>query len=154
MENWTRRRSNKRNSPNDSSRLSDWKQENIFLVITDILFNPDFVPVSLGLYCRNKKIEEPSIVEFTDFIQKARSQAGHGFVLLIKFLILKQWTTILLLWRKILIVVLSQLCLLQQSNRSRLFYHRISKRSSSNEHLGPHIKVLYTSFTQKIKLCL
>lgn len=59
-------------------------------MIEDILFNPDFVPVSLGLYCRNKKIEEPSIVELTDFIQKVRSQAGHGFVLPIRFFILKQ----------------------------------------------------------------
>ncbi|EFX67531.1 hypothetical protein DAPPUDRAFT_115350 [Daphnia pulex] len=36
-------------------------------------------PVSLRLYCRNKKFEEPSIVELKDFIQKARSQGGSWF---------------------------------------------------------------------------
>ncbi|XP_045028553.1 uncharacterized protein LOC116936111 [Daphnia magna] len=35
--------------------------------------------VSLELYCQNKKIEEPSIVELKDFIQKARSQGGARF---------------------------------------------------------------------------
>ncbi len=79
MENLTRRRSKKRNFPNDSPRLSDWRQESIVLVSTDILFNSDYVPVSLGLYCRNKKFEEPSIVELKDFIQKASSQCGSRF---------------------------------------------------------------------------
>ncbi|EFX67080.1 hypothetical protein DAPPUDRAFT_115770 [Daphnia pulex] len=79
VENLKRRRSKKRNFPNDSPRLSDWRQESIVLVSTDILLNSDFVPVSLGLYCRNKKFEESSIVELKDFIQKARSQGGSWF---------------------------------------------------------------------------
>ncbi|KZR97856.1 Uncharacterized protein APZ42_007039 [Daphnia magna] len=37
------------------------------------------IGVSLGLYCQNKKIEEPSIVELKDFIQKAISQGGARF---------------------------------------------------------------------------
>ncbi|XP_045023838.1 uncharacterized protein LOC116926189 isoform X2 [Daphnia magna] len=47
--------------------------------ISQMIHLVSVIGVSLGLYCQNKKIEEPSIVELKDFIQKARSQGGARF---------------------------------------------------------------------------